>query len=225
MSRIADLEQKIIRDGMTDADLMEYGKLLARVRGNYARRQHCYTTAIQFPPERAAEAVRLIRYGLENFEDDWFSTYTSYLYLGRIYERTGDYAGAYEQYLSARRALNGEHAEYESTVSLHLLWMRLHIDRFAYSPEADEYDRCAETAGEFEKAMLNNEFRLSLAKIVIALHHGRDEEAICAYERAKQISGPNAVGKLQGIFQEHHHTEQLEATPESLAYLRSLRLT
>ena len=87
MSKIDEFEQKIIKHGMTDEDFLEYGKLLKRVRGNLLKRQHCYTTAIQFSDEYAEQAVKLIQYGLENFEDGWFSTYTSYLYIGHIYKQ------------------------------------------------------------------------------------------------------------------------------------------
>ena len=76
MSKIDELEQKIIKQGMTDENFAEYQKILKRVRGNFLKRQHCYTTAIQFLPEHADQAIKLILYGLENFEDGWFSTYT-----------------------------------------------------------------------------------------------------------------------------------------------------
>ena len=68
MSKIDEFERKIIKQGMTDEDFAEYQKLLKRVRGNFLKRQHCYTTAIQFPTKYADQAIKLIRYGLENFE-------------------------------------------------------------------------------------------------------------------------------------------------------------
>ena len=55
MSKIDEFEQKIIKHGMTDEDFLEYGKLLKRVRGNLLKRQHCYTTAIQFSDEYAEQ--------------------------------------------------------------------------------------------------------------------------------------------------------------------------
>ena len=82
MGKIDDFEKKLINQGMTDEDFVEYEKLLKRVRGNFSKRQHCYTTAIQFPRQYAEQAVKLIQYSLENFEDGWFTTYTSYLHIG-----------------------------------------------------------------------------------------------------------------------------------------------
>ena len=67
MGKIDEFELKLIRQGMTDEDLAEYEKLLKRVRGNFAKRQHCYTTAIQFPSYNAEQALKLIQYGLEKF--------------------------------------------------------------------------------------------------------------------------------------------------------------
>ena len=48
MGKIDEFEEKIIKQGMSDEDFEEYKKLLKRVRGNFGKRQHCYTTAIQF---------------------------------------------------------------------------------------------------------------------------------------------------------------------------------
>ena len=67
MSKIDEFEDKLIKQGMTDDDFEEYKKLLKRVRGNFGKRQHCYTTAIQFPPKHANQAIKLIKYGLEEF--------------------------------------------------------------------------------------------------------------------------------------------------------------
>ena len=67
MGKIDDFEQKLIKQGMTDEDFIEYEKLLKRVRGNSSKCQHCYTTAIQFPRKYAEQAINLIQYGLDNF--------------------------------------------------------------------------------------------------------------------------------------------------------------
>ena len=97
MSKIDEFEQKIIKTGFTEEDLKEYEKLLTRVRDNFLKRQHCYSTAMQFPVEHTEQAVSLIKYGLEAFEDDgWFSTYTSYVNIGRIYEKAKEYHKAFD---------------------------------------------------------------------------------------------------------------------------------
>lgn len=139
MGKIDDFEQKLIKQGMTDQDFMEYEKLLRRVRGNFSKRQHCYTTAIQFPSQYAQQAVKLIQYGLDHFEDGWFSTYTSYLHMGHIYEGINHYQKAFDAYLAAKEALGPDHPEYVAELSKDLMWMKLHVDSFQYSSELEEY--------------------------------------------------------------------------------------
>lgn len=45
MSEIAEFEQRIIENGFAE-DLKEHEKLLKRVRDNFLKRQHCYSTAM-----------------------------------------------------------------------------------------------------------------------------------------------------------------------------------
>ena len=178
MSKIDEFEQKIIKTGFTEEDLKEYAKLLRQVSGNFSKRQHCYSTAIQFPVEHTEQAVSLIKYGLEAFEDDgWFSTYTSYFNIGRIYEKAKEYHKAFDYYLLAKNSLGEEHPESVKELSKYLLWMKLHIDSFSYSEEMEEYYLKYTQAPEFSKAFLNSEIKLSIANIVISLHYGKIEEA------------------------------------------------
>ncbi|WP_417110076.1 hypothetical protein, partial [Hominenteromicrobium sp.] len=99
MSKIEDFENQIVTFGMRDGDLDKYAKFLRYVHEDGLKQQHCYSTALRFPPERAEQAVTLIRFGLQNFESSWFSVYTSYLSMGSIYEKAENYVKAYEAYL------------------------------------------------------------------------------------------------------------------------------
>lgn len=224
MSKIENFEQKIILNGMTDEDFIEYEKLLKRVRSNFSKRQHCYTTAIQFPCEHADQAVKLIQYGLENFEDAWFSTYTSYLYIGHIYEKIGNYPKAFEAYLSAKAALNPEQQGYAEELSKELLWMKLHIDSFQYSKELEDYFLCYEKTDAFSKSFINSEFRLTVAGIVIALHYRKNDEAKQLLEKAKQICQPNYTGKLNKLLTKHQYQDSFNETPESIAFIQNIKI-
>ena len=224
MGKIDEFEQKLIQQGMTDEDLVEYGKLLKRVRGNFAKRQHCYTTAIQFPNQQGEQAVKLIRYGLESFEDGWFSTYTSYLYIGHIYERLGDYQKAYDAYLQAKEALDADHEEYEKELSRELMWMKLHIDGFRYSAELEEYLSGYEQTGEFSKALVNAAFKGTVAKLVIAIHYGKTDEARQHLETARRICEPGYEGQLHSLLASNGHWERLDATPEAKAFLAQIKI-
>lgn len=224
MGRIDEFEQKIIKHGMTDDDFIEYGKLLKRVRGGFSKRQHCYTTAVQFSSEHAEQAVKLIQYGLDNFEDDWFSTYTSYLYIGHIYEGIRNYHKAFDAYLLAKDALGPDHPEYTEELSKDLFWMKLHIDSFRYSAELEDYLLCYEKAGDFSQSFVNSEFRLAVANIVISLHYGKTDEAKEHLETARRICKPDYIGKLYSILARHKYHESLKITPEAKAFVKSLRI-
>ena len=224
MSKIDEFEQKIIKHGMTDEDFAEYQKILKRVRGNFLKRQHCYTTAIQFLPEYADQAIKLILYGLENFEDGWFSTYTSYLYIGHIYEKISDYKNAFASYQMAKESLGTEHPEYVKEISKDLMWMKLHIDSFCYSQELEDYYLCYITTDDFSKSFIENEFRLTIANLVIALHHGKTVEAKEALDKAKEISNPSQLGKLCNILARHNYKEAFKTTREAKNFIKNIKI-
>lgn len=224
MSKIGEFEQYLIKQGMTDDDFSEYSNLLKRVHGNFSKRQHCYTTAIQFQAKYAEQAIKLIKYGLENFEDEWFSTYTSYLHIGHIYERDRKYRKAFDYYLLAKNALGEDHPDYATELSKHLLWMKLHIDSFGYSPELKEYLLCYEKADGFSKSFVNSEFILAVANIVVFLNEGKIENAKEQLEIAKEICKPNYEGKLYNILTRHKYYETLNTTPESIAFIKKLKI-
>lgn len=221
MSKIEDFENQIVTFGMRDGDLDKYAKFLRYVHEDDLKQQHCYSTALRFPPERAEQAVTLIRFGLQNFESSWFSVYTSYLSMGSIYEKAENYVKAYEAYLSANEALGGEHhAYYENVLSSLLLWARLHMDTFRYSEETETYYRAFERSDEFSKSFLHQEFKCKVAQIVIFSHYGKYAEAKAALEAALEMCRPNFRGNLYGLLQKHRYTEVLPFTPEVVRFLK-----
>ena len=224
IGKIDEFEKKLIKRGMTVEDLNEYQKLLKRVRGNFLKRQHCYTTAIQFPKKYADQAIKLIQFGLDNFEDGWFTTYTSYLYIGHIYEENHNYFKAYESYLRAKEALGTNHINYVQELSKDLMWMKLHIDSFNYSAILEEYLSCYKKCDDFSKSFVNSEFRVVVTNIVICIHYDKMNEAKQFLERAKEICRPNFVGKLFNILVRHNYRESLKTTPESINYIRGHNL-
>lgn len=224
MGKITEFEQKIIKQGMTDEDFVEYKKMLKRVRSNFSKRQHCYTTAIQFPHQYAEQAVTLIQYGLENFEDNWFSTYTSYLYMGHIYESINNYQKAFESYLLAKEALGEDHPGYVEELSKDLMWMKLHVDSFQYSVELEQHLSCYEKTGDFSKSFVNAEFKITIANIVISMHHGRLHEAKQLLEKARDMCSPNYAGRLCDTLTRHKYNESLNTTPEAIAFMHQLKL-
>ena len=224
MGKIDELEKRIIKKGMTDEDFIEYTKMLKRVRGGFLKRQHCYTTAIKFPLKYADQAIKLIRYGLESFEDGWFSTYTSYLYIGHIYEKTSDFENAFASYQMAKESLGTEHPEYVKELSKDLMWMKLHIDSFCYSQEFENYYLCYKTTDDFSKSFVENEFRLAVSNLVIALHYGNMAEAKEALEKARKISKPDYIGKLYNILIRHNYKESFKTTREAKEFINNTKI-
>lgn len=224
MGKIDEFEKRIIEQGMKDEDFAEFEKLLKRVRGNFLKRQHCYTTAIQFSDEYAEQAVKLINYGLENFEDGWFSTYSSYLHIGYIYEKTKNYQKAYDSFILAKEALGSDRVAYIQDLSKELLWMKLHIDSFSYSAELEDYYSCHLKTNEFSKSFINSKFRVAVANIIISLHYGKTNEAKHSLEIAKEICKSNYKGKLFNLLSKHNFTESLELTSEVVEFLNSINI-
>ena len=223
MGIIDDFERQLIKNGMTDEDLAEYAKLLKRVHGDFQKIQHCYTTAIEFPVKYAEQAVKLIQYGLDNFKGDWYTTYTSYLFIGHIYEKTNEYQRAYDSYLLAKEALGTDHPSYVAVLSIDLMWMKLHLDSFEYSAELEEYLSCCEKMDSFSKELAKNEFKMTVGKMVVLLYHGHLEEARQLYAKIQEMCKPDFRGKLFDILSKHGYRESLHIEPKTRRFLQMLK--
>ena len=99
-----------------------------------------------------------------------------------------------------------------------------HIDSFCYSAELEDYYSCYLATDEFSRAFVNSEFRLAVANIIISLHHGRTDEAKRSLAIAKEICEPHYRGKLHSILAKHKYYESLNATPESITFVKSIQI-
>lgn len=224
MTKIEAYENKLIKEGMSKEAYAEYEALLKRVRGNFLRLQHCYTTAVQFPTKRSQEGIDLIQWALEKFPDTWFPTYSAYYNMGIIHERCRNYPAAYEAYRKAAEALGNDRISYQRTISGNLMWMLLHIEGFKYSEQLEKYYVLFSEIDDFEKAFINNEYRIAVAEIVIYSCKGITDKAEAALERALRLSNPNIVSRIQGILDKHRVKDALKNTPECVAFLKTVKL-
>ncbi len=224
MTKIEEYEKKLIKEGMPKEGYAEYEILLKRVRGNFLRLQHCYTTAVQFPIKRSQEGIDLIQWGLEQYPDTWFPTYSAYYNMGIIHERCRNYLAAYEAYQKAANVLRNDQISYQRTISGNLMWMLLHVDDFKYSEQLEKYYTLFSEIDDFEKAFINNEFRIAVAEIVIYSYKGITDKAATALERALRLSNPDIVSRIQGILDKHRVKDRLKNTPECAAFLKSVSL-
>ena len=224
MAKIEEYEKKLIKEGMHKEGYAEYETLLKRVRGNFLRLQHCYTTAVQFPIKRSQEGIDLIQWGLEQYPDTWFPTYSAYYNMGIIHERCRNYLAAYEAYQKAADVLKNDQISYQRTISGNLMWMLLHADGFKYSEQLEKYYALFLKTDDFEKAFINNEFRIAVAEIVIYSYKGITDKAEAALERALRLSKPNVASRIQGILDKHGVKDSLRNTPECAAFLKTVKL-
>ena len=224
MTKIEAYENKLIKEGMPKEAYAEYETLLKRVRGNFLRLQHCYTTAVQFPIKRSQEGIDLIQWALEQFPDTWFGTYSAYYNMGIIHERCRNNPAAYEAYQKAEDVLSKDQISYQRTISGNLMWMLLHVDNFKYSEQLEKYYTLFSEIDDFEKAFINNEFRIAVAETVIFSSKGMTDKAAAALERALHLSNPNIVSRIQGILDKHSVKDRLNNTPECAAFLETVKL-
>ena len=224
MTKIEAYENKLIKEGMPKEAYVEYETLLKRVRGNFLRLQHCYTTAVRFPTKRSQEGIDLIQWGLEKYPDTWFPTYSAYYSMGIIYEHCRNYPDAYEAYQKAADVLSKDQISYQRTISGNLMWMLLHVDDFKYSQQLEKYYALFSEIDDFEKAFINNEFRFAVAEIVIFSYKGMTDKATRSYKEANKLCKPNIVSRIQGVLDKHNMKDTLRNTPECRAYLKTVRV-
>ncbi len=222
MTKIEEFEKHLIQKGLSDADFEAYKQLLRRVRGDFSKCQHCYTTAIQFPKKRSDEAIKLIKYGVENFDGGRFTEYTSYLYIGHICEKNGNYADALEAYLKAEAALGDEHTSYLGDISLRILWTKLHIDDFEYSDMLNKYYSIYLSKFSDKNELINDMYKRRVAQIVISIHNGDAEAAANALKEAKLISMPGFSGPMTALLSYHNYNDKLNTSKEAKRFLKRI---
>ncbi|MBQ6182214.1 MAG: hypothetical protein IJK31_11095 [Ruminococcus sp.] len=221
MSKIEEIENNIIKDGLTDSLFEDFVSQLKRTPKSN-RQQHCYRTAIQIPRNRIEDSIRIINYGLENFETSWFDLYTSYLFSGKIYEDNNNYLKAYESYIMARSALGEEHPDYIPSITLNILWTKLHIDGFVFSESISELYNKSNKINSLEKDFITNEYKLLVAKLPILENQGKTEKMICTLKTALKMINGNRTSRLNILLSKHRMIDNLQTTPESEKYLKAL---
>lgn len=77
---------------------------------------------------------------------------------------------------------------------------------------------------DFEKAFINNEFRLAVAEIVIFSHKEMKDKASASYEKALKLCKPNIVSRIQGVLDKHNVKDILRITPECKTFLKTVKV-
>lgn len=78
---------------------------------------------------------------------------------------------------------------------------------------------------ELEKVMVrDNEFMLSVGRMITCMKNNDLNGVKEAHDRAASLCQPGVVGRLQQIFDKHKYIDRLHATPESVAFVKSVKL-
>lgn len=221
MTKIEEFERKIIKNGMTDDDFEEYKKLLVRVHGDFLKNQHCYITAYKFPKENWSQAIKLIQYGLDNFNDGWDSRMRAYIIMTGIYFKINDYNNAYKSMLLANAQTTDE--SYLASNAIELLWIKLYLDNFQYSQDIEKYYELYQKSSDFYKAFLVNIYRSKIAEIVINLHYNKIDKVRELYQEVLEITAPDYKGSLHNILKKHKYSESVNLSPEVIKFLKNIK--
>ena len=224
--KLKEFEEQLISRGLQPDSFEVYEKLLRRVRGGDSMRlQHCRVTAVKFPDGNYQQAAELLNWGMKqyNAEASWYDLMSGHQSLGFIYERAGQYQEAYEEFLKADQSLQPPAPEtYHTELAGSLMWARLHMDDFSYSPQLEEHYNTFQKADSFLRMLKSNLVRQPVCEIVIHLHYGRRQEAKDAYKNAVTVQTEGFVGPLTGLLARHMAADLCGITPECKRFLRKM---
>jgi len=224
MSKIEKLENRIIKEGMKDEDFEQFKILLRRTPSDFLKIQHCYITASSFPKENADQAIKLIKYGIENFSNDaWLGVYWAHLRLADIYYKIEQYDNAYQTLQKAVSILDDSNENYRISCAIDMMWLKMHIDNFEYSEELENFFITYQNENEFSKALRINQFKTTIAEIIIMLHYGKQENARSAYSKVHEIMCSEYKGTFDSVLKNHKISEKLEITTAVSEYLESIQ--
>lgn len=211
MARIAEIEDVLLQNGVTEERLAVYAQCLRRAGSDYCRNQHCYTTAARFPAQRWEEAVRLIRFGMETYREDRLGMNQAREMLAYVYEKAGQYGKAHMLYAKAETE--------GASVLWGLLRTKILADQFRFSEElAGYYDRCM-AQDEFLKDFLSNRFYLLAAGLILARQAEDRVQAQKYLRELLEICTPGYTGKNGEMMRQHGWEEGLTVPSECLAWL------
>ena len=227
--KIAEVEELIVQNGLSDELLEEFKLSLKRVP-KILRCQHCYITAYNLRIKKASkkqkrksfeDALRLIEYGIENHPERDLYLRLAYEHMGMAYGDAGEYEKA-KVALQTACEIAGDSAAYTPYFAYLLVRMELPCSKFSYTPYLQElYDKML-LADKFESERRVNIFNRSLTEIIIAEHNGDEKAKKLACERAFEaldIRNPNV---LDNVFVRHKalHLNTVSTTKEALKFLK-----
>lgn len=227
--KIAEVEELIKRDGLSD-ELFEEFKLSLKRVPKILRCQHCYITAYHLRTKKAGkrqkrknfeDAVKLIEYGIESHPEKDLYLRLAYEHLGMAYGDAGEYEKA-KSALQTAYSIVADEPHYIPYFSYLIVRMELQCCKFSYTPYLQELYEGMLMADKFESERRTNIFNRSLTEIIIAEHNGDKNAKKLACERAFDALDLSKANMLDGIFKRHRALDiiAVKTTKEALKFLK-----
>ena len=221
--KLAEVEEKMKTEGFSEELFLQFQEGLKRVRGNYNKCQHCYLTAYGLKSKDYEAAIRMIRYGLDNFAEKWTDFCRSYENLARIYLRRENYREARDCYLvELGKMVEFGEERYADALAVNLVFSELHCEGFVCTVNLRKFYALAKSDLAKTGFTRRDRFYFALAELVIALQDRGVDEAQPAYRHVMCVLmglDPNAN---DGLLQRHRYLNDAYATGASLRYLDSM---
>ena len=218
--KISEIENIIEQGNFSEKIFADFQTALKRVPKKL-RCQHCYTMAYHLKEKRPQDGVRLIQFGLANYESDWVDQMRAYQNLGGIYETCGDYPSAKTAYEQALAAVPDEQKEdYLPSLSMNALRAELHCSAFSYSEYLDELYQAVVQADEFQAAFRSFSFYRAIAELIIAKEQGDLEMQKQAYNAAMLAMDGDRVTGMDLLLRRHRYKDDARATKQAIAFLK-----
>lgn len=221
--KLAEVEEKMMAEGFSEELFLQFQEGLKRVRGNYNKCQHCYITAYGLKSKDFEAAIRMIRYGLDNFAEKWIDFHRSYENLARIYLRRDNYREARACYLAQlEKMLAFGEARYADVLAVNLIFAELHCEGFTCTDNLRKYHALAKSDLARTGFTRRDRFYFALAELVMALQDQGVDGAQAAYRHVLCVLKGVEPNSNDEVLQRHRYLNDVYATGASFRYLDSI---
>ena len=218
--KISEIESKMEQGYFSEQLFAEFQTALKRVPKKL-RCQHCYTTAYYLKDKRPKDGIRLIQFGLENYESDWVDQMRAHQNLGGIYESCKDYPSAKSAYEQALATVPDDFKnDYLPDLSMDILRAELHCSGFAYSEYLGELYQAVMQADEFEAEFRSFSFYRAIAELIIAKKNGDLAMQKQAYHAAMLALDGDRVTGMDWLLRRHKYVDDARATKQAIDFLK-----
>ena len=221
--KLAEVEERMMAEGFSEELFLQFQEGLKRVRGNYNKCQHCYLTAYGLKAKDFEAAIRMIRYGLENFAELWVDFSRSYDMLARIYIRRESYREARACYLASfEKMVEFGEERHGDVLAVNLVFSELHCEGFTCTDNLRKFHDLAQSDLAKSGFTRRDRFYFALAELVIALQDQGVDGARSAYRYVMCVLMGLDPDANDALLQRHRYRNDAYATGASLRYLDSL---